>query len=176
MERPGASLGPRKGIVGMPAAALRSAFLVNTLQPRLNRWGFFWWWATLAPALQPRSRSFRWGYPVNISIIIPDAFLRLPLHYRCWCYPARARDRSRDDASIFDCVTGRAVRSKGAGTTWRPFAGSSRVPRTRRVRYSRSPATCAAGRDSPAGFPGRPAGGLQRRLIATQPFSAMQPA
>jgi hypothetical protein len=78
-----------------------------------------------APRCNRGRALHRRGYPVNISIIIPKAFFRLPPRHRRWCYPAGARDRSRDETSsiFFPCVTRRAVRSKGAGTTWRPFGG-----------------------------------------------------
>ena len=67
-----------------PASPLGPIFLeVATPAPRANRGG----------ALHRR------GYPVNISIIIPKAFFRLPPCHRRWCYPPNARDRSRDDAS-----------------------------------------------------------------------------
>src|ERR1700726_313469 len=43
-------------------------------RPGLTAGAFFWWWATLAPRSSRGRALHRWGYPVNISIIIPAAF------------------------------------------------------------------------------------------------------
>jgi hypothetical protein len=83
--------------------------------------------ATLALRSNRGRALHRRGYPVIIPITVPDAFLRLPPRHRHWCYPARARDRSRDGTppTLRD-QEGRQV--QGSGDDLAALWGNARCP------------------------------------------------